>query len=489
MLKRILLALLILVLMVAAVVVVRGFIAPSRQMAVEPAAPMKLDETGATERLAKSIPFQTISHQDPAKMDAPVFEAFRAYLEQSFPQVHAKLQRELINGHSLLYTWQGSDAALKPAVFLGHYDVVPIDEGSEGDWTQPAFEGIVADGYIWGRGAIDDKSTVVGLLEAAEALVADDFQPKRTIMLAFGHDEEVGGPHGAANIAAALKEREIEAWFTLDEGSGIVEGIVPGIKGPIALISLGEKGYVTLELTVESSGGHSSQPPPQTTLGIISRAIVALEENQMPARLEGPLLNMLDHAGPEMDLPFRIIMTNLWLFKPLLKMVLESQPATNAAIRTTTAPTILRAGTKDNVLPARATAAVNFRILPGDTVEDVLAHAKQVIDDERVTVAILDAHEAINPSPVAEQDTDAYRAIERAVREVMTDVPVAPSLTLAGTDTKHFYEVAENNYRLQPLVFTNEDLAGIHGTNERVGVENYLRAIRIWAQIMRVSAG
>ncbi|MCC6144229.1 MAG: M20 family peptidase [Candidatus Hydrogenedentes bacterium] len=489
MLRRLLLALFLLIVIVVMVVLVRGFIAPSRQLAVEPAAPLKLDDNAVTERLAKAIPFQTISYQDPGKLDGPVFEAFRAYLEQAFPQVHATLQRELINGHSLLYTWQGSDAALKPAVFLAHYDVVPIDEGSEGDWTHPPFGGVVADGYIWGRGAIDDKSTVVGLLEAAEALLAEGFRPKRTIMLAFGHDEEVGGPHGAANIAAALKERGIEAWFTLDEGSGIVDGIVPGIKGPIALISLGEKGYVTLELTVESSGGHSSQPPAQTTLGILAKAIVALEENQMPARLEGPLLNMLEHAGPEMDLPFRLIMTNLWLFKPLLKMVLESQPATNAAIRTTTAPTILRAGTKDNVLPARATAAVNFRILPGDTVEDVVAHAKQVIDDERVAVAIMDAHEAINPSPVAEQDTDAYRAIERAVREVMTEVPVAPGMTLAGTDTKHFYEVAENNYRLQPLVFTNEDLSGIHGTNERVNVDNYLRAIRIWAQIMRNSGG
>lgn len=470
------------------VLVVRALMMPVRQVDVKPAEPIAVSDTDAASRLAKAITFKTISHQIPWEFRGEVFEEFHKWLAEDYPRVHQALTRDVVSRYSLLYTWQGSDPTLAPIVLLAHMDVVPVDAASEQQWTHPPFEGVIADGYIWGRGAIDDKSSVIALLEAAETLLIQGFAPKRSIYFAFGHDEELGGPEGAGKIAALLKEHGVKAWFTLDEGSGITKGILPGIAEPIALISIGEKGYVTLELTVEGKGGHSSNPPSNTSIGILAQAVTKLEANPFEARLEGPMLQMLEYAGPHMDFGYRIVMANLWLFQPILKRVLAADPVTNAALRTTTAVTMMNAGTKENVLPIQARAVVNFRILPGDSVDKVMAHAQQVVDDDRVSVKILADHEAINPSPVSDVDSDSYALLASAVRSIMPETPVAPGMTLGGTDSKHFYDVADNLYRLQPMVFTKEDMATIHGIDERIEISNFIRGIQIHAEIMRRAA-
>lgn len=469
----------------AGVLLTRTALFASRQVDPSPYTPIALDPQRAAAHLAEAVRFKTISHQDPAQFDAAPFEAFRAFLAERYPKAHAAMQRETVGEHSLLYTWPGSDAAAPPIILLAHYDVVPVEPGTEGDWTHPAFDGVIADGFVWGRGAIDFKSGIIGILEAAEALLAEGYQPRRTVHFAFGHDEEIGGGNGAARMAALLQERGVKAHFLLDEGAAVTQGIVPGIDGPLALIGLAEKGYVSLELIVEGTGGHSSNPPPQTNIGILAAAIARLEKNQLPARLEGPVREMFDHAGPEMKFPMRLVMANLWLFKGLVKKQLTATAAANAALRTTTAATIFEAGTKENVLPARARAVVNFRILPGETVETVLEHAHQAVNDSRVHIAPVDSRDINNPTPVASAATPVYQALANSIRQVYPDAVVAPTLTLGGTDAKHYYGVTENIYRIQPMLFTTKDLEMIHGTNERLAIDNLANGIRVYAQVIR----
>jgi len=478
-----------LVLVFVAVLLFRTLIVSSHQLASGDFEALPIVQDDVVERLAQAIRFKTISHQIPWEFRGTEFEAFHQFLEESFPQAHETLQREIVSRYSLLYTWEGSNPSLAPIIFLAHMDVVPVDAGSAEAWTHPPFEGVVEDGIIWGRGALDNKSSVMGLLEVVETLLGRGFTPTRTIYLAFGHDEELGGPEGAGKMAALLQERGVKAWFTLDEGSGIVEGILPGMDDPIALISVSEKGYLTLELKVRGEGGHSSNPPPSTSIGILASAITRIEASPFDAKLGGPMLDMLEVAGPEMNFPFRVLMTNLWLFKPLLQWQLAKDPVTSAALRTTTAVTMINGGTKENVLPIEARATVNFRILAGDTSAEIVERVRALVNDERVEITIPDDHVVNEPSPVSDKDSDSFRVIAQSVRDVLPHVPVAPGMTLAGTDTKHYYDVAENLYRLQPIIFTPETLATIHGTDERVEIENYLNAIQIFGQIIRKAAG
>lgn len=487
--KKALSAVFVILVLFIGVLCVRTATFTSRQVAVAPVKSIEVDRTRAVEHLSKAVQFKTISFQDPAQFLSEEFEKFRAYLVEAFPKVHSTLKREIINTHALLYTWPGTDVSLPPIILLAHYDVVPVDPGSEGKWTHPPFAGEVADGFIWGRGTLDFKCGAVGILEACEALLNTGFRPRRTVYMAFGHDEEVGGVQGAQQLVKTLQERPVRAFFLLDEGSAITDGILPGMAKPVALICVGEKGYASLELVVEGPGGHSSSPPAETNIGILARAITRLEKHQMPARLEGPVRQMLECAAPEMSLPLRLVMANLWAFKPLVKWQLSKLPAGNAALRTTTAPTIIQAGTKENVLPTHASAVVNFRILPGDTVETVLEHAKRVVNDSRVQIDLTSKHDVHNPTPLSQVEGPAYNLLATSIRQVMPEAAVAPGLTLGGTDARHYTGVAENCYRLEPLLLNLDELARIHGTDERLSVENYLRAIRIYAQVLRNACG
>lgn len=514
--KKLLLLLLIIIVVLTAVIGVNTLFFKSKQVPVMPQEGIAVEEDAVAQRLSRALQIKTISYQQPWEFDGEQYRQFHALLEELFPESHKTLSKETVSEFSLLYTWLGSDATLQPIILMAHMDVVPVDKGTESLWEHDAFSGDIADGHVWGRGALDDKSSLLGILEAVESLVRQGFQPKRTVYLAFGHDEEVGGVHGAKKIAALLQERGAKAWFSLDEGSGIVDGIIPGLETPIALISLAEKGYVSLEIAVEGAGGHSSNPPARTTISLLGEALAKLEKNQMPARVEGPMFNLFAYAGPEMALPYKAVMANLWLFKPVLARVLSQNPQTNAALRTTTAATIFNAGTKENVLPIRASAVVNFRILPGDTVEDIVGHVRDTVaakdlpvlmgdevkppleegkKDNRNFIRIRtmgdnpDEHGAQNASPVSDFHAESYKTLERSIREIMPEVPVAPGMSLGGTDSKHFYTVSENCYRFQPLIFNEAYLGCIHGTNERVEISNYSRAIKIYAQIIQNTAG
>jgi carboxypeptidase PM20D1 len=449
---------------------------------VAPAQAVSIPE-GAAARLAGSLRIPTISTESGRTSDPKSFQALHQYLEAAFPHAHSQLERETVNTHSLLYTWRGTDPTLKPILLVGHLDVVPIEPGTESSWTEEPFSGRVSDGYIWGRGAIDNKSAVLGLLEAVEMLLRDGFRPARTVYLAYGHDEEVGGAQGGKQIAALLQDRGVELEMILDEGGVITDGVLSGVSKPVALVGIAEKGFVSVELTVRQAGGHSSMPPPQSSVGILSAAIARLEQNQMPARLEQPTRQLFERIGSQFPFAQRAVFANLWLTRPLLLGKLEGSPTTNAMVRTTTAATIFQAGEKENVMPSHARAVVNFRILPGDSVTDVVDHARRVINDSRVEVRVAAGFSA-EPSAVSSAESVSFRKLERAIRSTNPDAIVAPYLVVVVTDSRHYANLTSNTFRFQPLRVSPDDLERLHGSNERVAVSEYERAIGVYRRTL-----
>ena len=480
--KRFLLLVASAVLLLAAVTLVRTLRYRSDQAGVR-AVPEVAVPHAAAERLAGAVRIPTISHEDSTALDAGAFQRLHAFLQTQFPRVHSRLRREVIGTHSLLYTWQGSNPSLKPILLMGHLDVVPVEPGTEDSWQESPFSGQIADGFVWGRGAIDNKLTVLGTLEAVEMLLGEGFHPARTVHLAYGHDEEVGGMRGARQIAALLKGRGVQLEMVLDEGGVIGDGLLPGIPAPTAMVGIGEKGFLSVELMTQAAGGHSSVPPARSAVGILSEAIVRLERNPMPARLEGPTHQLFERAGPQFPIAQRVVFANLWATRPLVIRKLEKAPTTNAMVRTTTAVTMFQAGTKENVLASRARAVVNFRILPGDSKARVLEHVRNAIDDERVDVRPAGAFSA-EPSAVSSTDSKSFRTVERTIRAVAPDVIVAPYLVVVVTDARHYGELSNDVFRFMPVQLAPADLARMHGTNERVAVRDYERAIRIYRQLI-----
>jgi carboxypeptidase PM20D1 len=485
--KKILLLLVLCLVALGVVLVVNTFRFKSKQVQVESISALAVDQEGLSGRLAQALRFQTVSYQDTNQFRSEEFKGLHTFLEQSFPRIHSTLTKEVVGDYSLLYTWKGLEDAGKPILLMSHQDVVPVEPGTENSWTQPPFEGGIKDGFIWGRGALDDKVGVLGILEAVELLLAQGFQPKRTIYLAFGHDEEIGGRNGAVKIAALLQSRGVTLDYILDEGSAIASGILPGVASPVALIGIAEKGLLSVELTVESEGGHSSAPPPQTAIGILSKAISRLEENQMPGGIKGVVGQMFQSVGPEMSFGKKLVFANLWLFRPLVERQMAAQPSTNAAMRTTTAATIIEGGVKENVLPSKARAVVNFRILPGDTVKSVLDHVNRTINDSRVKVTPY-GETTNEPSAVSNTESPGYQAIERTVRQVFQGAVVAPSQVNGATDSRHYAALSDSIYRFAPFIVSSEDLKRVHGTDERISVENYAQCVRFYHQLILNSA-
>jgi carboxypeptidase PM20D1 len=459
----------------------------SRQIIVGPVIPAPVDERLVAEHLGSAVRFQTISHDLAPDDDRSEFLRLHTFLKEVFPHVHAILTREVVNGYTLLYAWPGEDPTLRPMVLMAHQDVVPIAPGSESGWHAGPFSGEIKDGYIWGRGAWDDKGNLMSIFEAVESLAETGFKPRRTIYLAFGHDEENGGAEGANAIASLFKLRGLRPEFVLDEGLLIADGIMPGLDPPVALIGIAEKGSATLKLTSTASPGHSSMPGSRTAIGSLATALERVEHAPFTAVVGGVAGDMLGAVAPEMHGLNRLALSNLWLLEPLVRRQLAAAPSTNALLRTTAAITVIRGGNKENVLPETAEAWVNFRLLPGDTVRGVVEHVRRAVDDEQVGIEVLP--QSSEASPVASQSSDAYRLIARTVREVFPGVVVAPGLVIGGTDSRHLAGVAENVYRFSPVRARAEDLSRFHGTDERISVKNYIEMIRFYETLIRHAAG
>jgi carboxypeptidase PM20D1 len=469
--------------LVLAIMVIRAVGVSSYQVDVDPIATIDFDQAGATERLAAALRIPTISSRQLELFDKAPFEQYLNGLEAQFPAVYGALTAERIAGHSLLLHWPGRDPAAAPILFMAHLDMVPVEPGTEADWTYAPFAGTVADGFFWGRGALDIKSGVLALHEAVQILLQQGYQPQRSIWLAFGHDEEIGGGSGNQSVAAVLEQRGQHFAAVIDEGGFVLDGLIPEISPrPTALIDIAEKAYCTIQLTIRGEGGHSSMPPPHTTVGRISSAIQRLEANPFPTELCDPVRLQLQHLAPEMPFLPRLVLSNLWLTAPLVKAQLAANERANALVRTTTAATMISGGVQENVVPQQAGATVNFRLLPGTTPEQVLKHVRRVIDDPAIELTL-----GMTTYPPASSSVDSpyYRAIARSVREIYPDCVVLPTLLFGATDSRHYAKLADQVYRFHGLRLPLDDVAGFHGTNERVGVQSYLECIRIMVRMMQ----
>ena len=432
--------------------------APVQPVETPPRSQSRVDTQRLAAALSAAIQIPTISGSDPTE-----FAALEQLLRRAFPQTFGRLRVQRFPGGSLLMEWPGKQPDQKPYLLMAHLDVVPVSTGSESDWSWPPFSGAIEEGFVWGRGALDCKGTAIAILTAVEGLLASGFQPDRTVFLAFGADEEVGGRGGAGAMAASLRDRSVRFLFTLDEGTAVLSGLMPGLEQPTAIIGVAEKGYATFQITARAPGGHSSMPPPSSAAGKLARAIVAIEDSPLPADIDGPTRAMLEALGPHMDTTTRLAIAALPVSEPLILQSFEGSPALSAQVRTTTAVTMVNAGTKENVLPQKAQGIVNFRLRPGDTVEDVRNHLLGVVDSSEIEISLVGtANEA---SPVAALDS-------------------VPGLVVGGTDTRHYVELADASLRFGPMRLGPEDLPRIHGTNERIAVENLAEMTRFYRRLI-----
>lgn len=435
----------------------------------------------ALERLSGAIQIPTVSHARQEDTDFSVFDAYIAYMQEAFPLFHQRCSLERVNGYGLVYRWQGKDVSLPPLMLTAHYDVVPLATGTEKDWKYPGFSGKIAEGRVWGRGTLDIKSQMTAHMEAAESLMKEGFVPQRDCLFVYGHDEEVDGLEGALKIAEYFQQKNILLDSVLDEGGIALYEAMPGIKPPLALIGVAEKGYCDYELTTLGSGGHSSMPPNHTALGHLSRLICRVENHPMPARITGIVEGMLRNIACEMGFMVRMAVANLWLFRPLLLKVLKGSPATAAMIRTTFAATMCTASNASNVLPAKATATVNVRLLPGDTSSAVRRHIL-ALQKEPVEIAMSGTDE---PSEISPMEGPAYERLLRCVNSVFPMAIATPYLVMGGTDARKYSALCRNIYRFTPALITNEEKDSMHNINESIRVEEYGRMIRFFELYLR----
>ena len=432
------------------------------------------------QHLSEAIQIKTISYQNNSQINSESFVALKENLIKNFPNVFKHLRQEKFSSNSILLQWEGKNTALKPILLMAHQDVVPAED-QKNKWKSPPFSGQIHVDHLYGRGALDDKSSLIGLLEATEYLVKKGFKPERTIYYVFGDDEEVGG-NGAKEIASWFIKNNINFEFILDEGPGIGIDVIDEVKRPIALIGVAEKGYASVELSVDQISGHSSMPPKKTAIGILSKAINNIEDHPFPARYDGVIKMLFDEIAPEMSFYKRFVFQHSSYFETLIKTKLALNNSTNALIRTTSATTLFHSGEKENILPNQASAIINFRILPGDSLEHIVPYINKVVNDSRVKIMFKGA--AYNASPIADLNSIGYKLLTKSCKELYPEAIVAPILVIGSTDSHHFTKTCNNILRFIPMYFHKENLELIHGMDEEVNIKDYKKLILFYIRMM-----
>ncbi|MGM0547304.1 MAG: M20 family peptidase [Bacteroidota bacterium] len=446
----------------------------------------EIDEAKAIDRLSEGVQYQTISLEDTTEIDYQSYDRFIDYLKTSYEGVHQNLERKRIGEYSLLYKWEGTNPDLKPAMLMGHYDVVPVKSGADTLWKHPPFEGEISDDFLWGRGTLDDKSGIMSIMEAVEYLTEEDFEPERTFYIALHHDEEVGGVRGAQSISDHLEEKGIELSYLVDEGLPIAEEIIDNVDVPLAMIGIASKGSVNIELTYNQDGGHSSMPPRSSVIGTLSNAVNRIERKPMKASYRGLIVETFEPLIPYMSYTQRLAFNNTWLFRAIIKSKLSKNAATNAALRTTAAKTIFEAGFKENVLPVDGRVIINFRVHPNDSIEDVEEYVRDRINNSNINVHVMDR--ARNPSPVSSTKAAPYKMLKSTIEESFEEALVSPSLFIAASDARYFHDLTPNIYRFRPIRARHEDRSRLHGIDERIGVENYIEMVEFQIRLIENGA-
>jgi carboxypeptidase PM20D1 len=482
--KKTFLVLIVALLLFIAYLLFNTFNFDSKQLSVSPITPVKADSE-AIDNFAKALQIKTVSPENIAEFDSIQFQNFNDFIKETYPLADSLLEHKTFNSYSHLFHWKGSDKNLNPIIVMGHLDVVPVIEKNISEWKVEPFGGIIKNDTVWGRGAIDDKVGVIGILEAVELLLQQNFKPQRSMYFAFGHDEEIGGRLGAVTMAKYLKDQGVTAEYVLDEGGVVTQGLVPGMTKEVALIGVAEKGYLSLNLGIRIEGGHSSMPGKETSIDVMANAITKLKNNPLPSKITAPLKEFMEYIGPEMPFTNKMVFANKSVLSPVLLNVYESTSSGNAQIRTTTSPTIFNSGVKDNIIPLTASATVNFRILPETTTDDVISHVKRVINDDRVTIE--KGGFVSEPSKHSSPEAEQFKIINTTILQLFPEVVVSPYLVVGGTDARHYNDLSDHIYRFSPIHLNKSNQKSFHGLNERLAVSDFYDSIAFYVQLIKNS--
>lgn len=460
-----------------AFVLIRALLFQPKAIAVEQTPPEVLHKEQVIENFRELLRHQTVSHSDKGKMDMSAFQAFQQSLVSLYPKVHEICTCDYLGDTGILYKWEGKSQN-EPIVLMSHYDVVPAEETA---WEVPPFEAAVIDGVVWGRGTLDTKCTLLSVMESAELLIKEGFVPAHDIYFSFAGDEEVSGDSAPA-IVDHLKNKGVKPYMVLDEGGVIVEGVFPGVEKQTAMIGVGEKGYLDMEVLFESKGGHASAPPRHGITGAMGKLMSDLENKTMKPVFTEPVLEMFNRLGRHSSFGYKIIFANMWLFKPVLQLLFKKQGGQmNAVIRTTTAVTVLEGSKAYNVLPPKGTIGVNARVLNTDTMDSTVRHIGNLVKIPH-KIRVLNGREA---SPISPIQSSAFETLEKTILDVWPDAVVSPYLMTGGTDSRHFHAICENVLRFAPMEISKEELTLIHSNNERIRVETVYKCVEYYIKLIR----
>ncbi len=439
---------------------------------------VEFDKDAVIKNLQKLVQFKTVSYKDKNLEDDNEFKALINELPKLYPNVFKVCEFNEMADRALLFKWKGKTSG-EPAVLMAHYDVVPVNEEA---WDKPAFEGIIENGVMWGRGTLDTKVTFNGVLSAAEHLIEGGFTPQNDIYFAFSGGEEVNGK-GAVNIVDYFKKENITPALVVDEGGAVVENVFPGVKAPCGLIGIAEKGMMDVRYTALSSGGHASAPKPNSPLVRLSKACLKIENNPFKYHITKPVAEMFDTLGRHSSFVFRLVFSNLWLFAGLIDtfMCKKSGGEINALLRTTVAFTQTEGSAASNVIPPKAAMVSNIRLNPEDTMESAMERLKSIANTEGVEVELL---HGMNPSRISATDTEGFKKVKSAVASTWRGSIVSPYLMVQCSDSRHWGRISDRVYRFSAMDLTSEERATIHGNNERIRLETAQKAAEFYIRLM-----
>ena len=472
-------AIAVVILILILVILIRTVQFKPKETPVESVEDIELPREKIVQDMVDMVRCKTVSNRDASQVDWAEFGKFRILLKERFPHIRAACKLELIGPTGFLYHLPGKSAE-NPSVCMAHYDVVPAEEEL---WSKPAFEGIVEDDVIWGRGTLDTKGTLCGVMEALELLLAEGYEPENDLYLSFSGEEEVDGAT-CGMIVSYLEKKGVKPAIVVDEGGAVVDHTFPGVPGQCAMVGIAEKGGVNLDFTMESEGGHASTPPAHTILGQLSKAVTRIEGNPFPYQMTKPTAEMFDTVGRHSTFLYRMIFANLWCFSPVLDLLgKKTGGELNALMRTTVAVTRMEGSNAYNVLPPKASFGINMRLLGEDTVESSMARLKKIIKNDKISISLVSG---TNPSPCSETDCEGWEKLSYAIRQTWPEAIVSPYLMMACSDSRHYCRISDRVYRFSAMHLSKEERAMIHGNDERIPVETLLTTVKFYIRLLKL---